>query len=54
MSEQHPAASVRDETLHSVHEPSLFGPWCYLCGVRRRWWKFWLRWDDEAEHDEPF
>jgi len=36
-----------------VHIYSVFGRWCYLCGERRRWWKFWQAWTEEA-HDEPF
>jgi hypothetical protein len=47
------AAPGRDGTVHTTHVFSVFGPWCYLCGARRRWWKFWQNWTEE-DHDEPF
>lgn len=47
-------ASDRDGTVCFTHEQSVFGSWCYVCGRKRRWWQFWVKWDDETEHDEPF
>lgn len=40
---------------HRVHEPSVFGPWCYICGKKRHWWAFWDKWQPiQDDHDEPF
>lgn len=40
---------------HRVHEQSVFGPFCWMCGIRRQRWKFWVRWQPVADdHDEPF
>ncbi len=36
-----------------THVYSVFGRWCYLCGLRKHWWAFWQKWTDE-EHYEPF
>ncbi len=40
---------------HLIHERSVFGPWCYVCGRKYHWWAFWMRWQPiQEDHDEPF